>query len=189
MNSRSERIRLLADLLTISRVLLAFLLAVIGLTRGADGLPLAVTVLLISWFTDLVDGPLARLAPPSPPSWIGRHDAEADLSTSLGVAAYLAFSGYMPRWLAVALVVLMLGVWFLHSYQLAWPLYAIPYAVLAVVAFGAAPVWGRILVGYLFGTLVLRYRRLRSEFLPAFFHAVATLWGERGKRPPNRRLP
>jgi hypothetical protein len=182
MNPRAGSFRLLADLLTVSRVLLAFLLAVIGWARGAEGLPLAVAVLLISWFTDLIDGPLARCVPVTPPSWIGRHDAEADLATSLGVAAYLSFSGYLPFWLAVALVVLILGVWFLHSHQLAWPLYAVPYAILAVVAFGAAPVWGRIMVGYLFGTLVLRYRRLATGFLPEFFHAVATL---RGKRPPR----
>ncbi len=182
MNPRAGLFRLLADLLTVSRVLLAFLLAVIGWARGAEGLPLAVAVLLISWFTDLVDGPLARCAHSPSPDWIGQHDAEADLATSLGVAAYLAFSGYLPSWLAVALVVLILGVWFLHSHQLAWPLYAVPYAILAVVAFGAAPVWGRIMVGYLFGTLVLRYRRLATEFLPEFFQAVATL---RGKRPPG----
>lgn len=185
MRSTLRHGRLLADVLTLSRVLLAVLLALVGWLRGPAGLPMALTVLLLSWLTDLLDGPLARRDANPQPTWIGRHDAEADLSTALGVAAYLALSGYIHPGLGVALVAATLGVWFLHSHQLAWPLYAIPYAILAWVAFDEAPAFGWVVMGYLAGTLAVGWRRLRAEYLPEFFRAVAGLRGWLERRAPG----
>ncbi|TET54762.1 MAG: hypothetical protein E3J64_01395 [Anaerolineales bacterium] len=58
-------------------------------------------------------------------TWVGEHDADADLSASLGVLSYLVFSGYVPT-IALLLGLLIVALWVLASYQLGWPLYADP---------------------------------------------------------------
>lgn len=172
MRLRLQHAKRLADLLTVSRVLLGLCLAGLGLIRGAEALSVAIVIVLLCWFTDLVDGPLARHDADSPITWVGKHDAEADLATSLGVTAYLAFSGYLPGWLSALLVLLMLTLWLLHSHQLAWPFYVLPYVILGIVAFRRAPLFGWLAIGYVLATLAVRWSRLQRESLPEFFQAV-----------------
>ncbi len=185
MTLRFHHGKSLADLLTVGRALLGFCLAGLGWVRGAEALPTAVLTVILSWLTDLLDGPLARHAPDPRTTWIGEHDAEADLSVSLGVAAYLVLSGYLPAWMGGALVLMILGLWILHSHQLAWPFYALPYVVLGVTAFREAPLFGWLAVGYLLATLAVRWRRLKGEYLPQFFQAVGSLRGRDGSRASN----
>jgi phosphatidylglycerophosphate synthase len=177
MGGRIYTARNLADLLTVSRVLLAVGLVFLGLWVGDRALPAAVLIVVLSWFTDLLDGPLARRDPSSELTWVGQHDAEADLATSLGVVAYLFLSGYMVGWAGALIVAGTLLVWVLHSHQLAWPLYAMPYGVLVFVAIDRTPVVGWLAVVYLLATLGVRLPRLRREYLPEFFQALGKLLG------------
>jgi hypothetical protein len=165
----------LADLLTVSRALLAVCLAGLGMTRGAEALPTVVLTVIISWLTDVLDGPLARRDPDRRITWVGERDAEVDLTTSLGVVAYLVLSGYLAGWLGAVLVLAMLGLWVLHSHQLAWPFYALPYAILILIALQDVPLFGWLAVGYLVVTLVVCWPRLWQQYLPEFFQAVDSL--------------
>lgn len=174
----------LADLLTLSRALLALCIAGLGLVDGQNTAGMAVVGTIVSWLTDLLDGPLARRDPDPQTTWIGEHDAEADLSTSLGITAYLVLKGHMPGWLGGLLVLVILGLWVFHSHQLAWPFYAVPYVLLVVIAFQEAPLFGWLAVGYLLVTLLVRRQRLWEEFLPAFFLALRSLRREEGQ-PDN----
>lgn len=175
----------LADLLTVSRACLSVCLAALGMVRGAEALPTAVLIVIITWLTDLLDGPLARHDPDPRITWIGEHDPEADLTVSLGVAAYLVLSGYLAAWLGAVVVLVTLGLWVWHSHQLAWPFYAVPYVVLEVVALREAPLFGWLAVAYLLATLVARWSRLRDEFLPEFFQAVASFRGGNSQHAPD----
>ena len=185
MPLRLQHTKFLADLLTVSRAFLGVCLAGLGLVWGVEALPTAILTVILSWLTDLLDGPLARHDPDPRLTWIGEHDAEADLSVSLGVAAYLVLSGYLPAWMGGAVVLITLGLWVLHSHQLAWPFYALPYVILGVLAFQEAPPFGWLAVGYLLVTLAVRWRRLKGEFLPEFFQAVGSLLGRNGSHAPN----
>ncbi len=171
----------LADLLTLTRAMLALCIAGLGLIERDNTVSLAVTGVIVSWLTDLLDGPLARHDPDPETTWIGEHDAEADLSTSLGVTAYLVLSGRLPGWIGTLLVLITLGLWVFHSHQLAWPFYAVPYVLLVFFAFREAPLFGWLAVAYLVATLVVRWRRLWGEFLPEFFGAVRSLWAKGGQ--------
>jgi phosphatidylglycerophosphate synthase len=164
-----------ADLLTVARAVLGVCIAGLGWLRGRCALPTVVGAVIISWLTDLVDGPLARRDKTGRASWIGEHDAEADLAVSLGVAAYLVLAGYLAAWLGAGLVVVTLLLWGFHSHQLAWPSYAAPYALLIRAALREAPALGWVAVIYLIATLTVRWRRLAGEFVPQFFAALASL--------------
>ena len=54
------RIKTVADTLTVLRVFLALWIFWLGITAGPSALPMAVTLLVLCWATDLLDGPLAR---------------------------------------------------------------------------------------------------------------------------------
>jgi len=168
--------RPMADTLTILRVFLGLYIAGLGLFRGKNTLAAVVVAVIISWLSDLFDGPLARHDRTKPDAtWIGEHDAEADLATSLGVAAYLILDGRLAAWMGVGLSLVTLVLWSFHSHQLAWPFYVMPYAILQWHAFQEVPTFGWITAIYLGITLVVRWRRLVEELLPQFFGAVISL--------------
>lgn len=166
-----------ADLLTLSRVFLSLGLAILGITLGAEGLPLAILIVIICWITDLLDGPLARRDPDTPSSWIGEHEDIADMAISLGVTAYLVFSGFLVPWVGIVLAVLLVGLWVFYSHQLAWPIYAIPYVILAIVAYREAPLFFWVVIGYLLILLISRWPRMKREHLPELIEAINRLLG------------
>jgi hypothetical protein len=59
----------------------------------------------------------------------------------------------------------------LHSHQLTWPFYALPYVVLPIAAFEVAPELGRVRVGFLMVILVVQYQRFSEEHWPGFFQS------------------
>jgi len=68
------------------------------------------------------------------------------------------------------------------SLGLAWPFYAMPYAVLASIALRAATVLGWALIAYVASVSVLRRQRLKGEFLPEFFDAVKDIRAQLSNR-------
>ena len=162
----------IADVLTAIRAFLALCIAWLGVLHGPDALPYVTLAVIASWITDLLDGPLARRDPNSKQTWVGQHDAEADMATSVGLYLYLVFSGYIVAWLGIGLLVVMLGLATVYSYQLAWPFYALPYGMLIVFAFKTMPYLGWALLIYLVGVLLLRWRQVKDRYLPEFFAAL-----------------
>ncbi len=102
-----------ADFLTLSRVMIAFGLGIVGILKGAAGLPEAVCLLLLSWTTDSLDGPLARRSRVQYRSWFGDHDLEADIAASIGLLVYLMSSGFVNRWVGSGYFILMAVVYYL----------------------------------------------------------------------------
>jgi cardiolipin synthase len=163
---------------------LAIYLAWLGIAIGQPALPAVVVITVATWITDVFDGYLARRSAARAHTWVGDHDAEADLSVSLGVLFYLALSGYLPRFVLL-LGLLIVAVWTLASYQLAWPLYAIPYVALIWVAMAAAPIHAWLAIGYLGLVTIVTWPRLPQQFLPQFFEAVGRLLAPAGSRHDN----
>ncbi|OGO04204.1 MAG: hypothetical protein A2Y73_03550, partial [Chloroflexi bacterium RBG_13_56_8] len=167
--------KLIADLLTQARMILGLAIAGLGALRGRDALPQVVVAVIVSWITDFLDGPLARSAPDQPQTWTGKHDAEAELATSCGLGLYLVFSRYVAAWIGLGVLLLTLVLWFFHSRAFGWPFYAVPYTLLIATALRLVPLLGWALIAYLLVALVLRYQRVKEEYLPEFFDAVRNL--------------
>lgn len=167
--------RYLADLLTLSRVSLSLSLIFLGTQSSPQILPQVVLIVLLSWFTDLIDGPIARKETDLSMTIIGAHDKEADLATSVGVTVYLVLAGHIPAAAGLVFLIFLTRIWFWHSHQLAWPLYALPYAFLLILAFNEAPGYGRLMGTYILAVLVISWPRLNSEFLPEFFEALQSV--------------
>lgn len=99
-------LRTLADSLTLSRVVLAGALALLGARQGEQALPLAVGLIIAGWTADSVDGHFAHMAGGEGQTLIGRHDVTIDVVFSLGGLAYFALAGFVSRWLALGYVAL-----------------------------------------------------------------------------------
>ena len=168
----------IADLLTLARGLLGIVIAVLGLAGGKDALPLVVVLLVLAWLTDLVDGVFARRDPDPRPSRLSGHDAKADMAVGLGVMGYLMFSGYVAIWLGTLIIIAALAVRIFHSRGLAFPFYAVSFVFLGVVIWQQQPQLFLIIGAYLLIISVLRWQRLRDEYLPEFFAAVSSLRGK-----------
>jgi cardiolipin synthase (CMP-forming) len=94
-----------ADLITLSRGLMAFVLAGLGLLLGQDALPLAAVMMIADWCGDVMDGPIARRSKVYQHTWIGDHDLQVDMSVSVGLLIYLLTAGYVSWWLGAAYLV------------------------------------------------------------------------------------
>ena len=167
-----KRTKPIADFLTQARALMALWIVWLGIARGQDALPQVALVVLLSWITDLLDGPLARRDPNGKESWVGKRDAEADLATSVGLSLYLLLSRYVTTWVGLGALVITLTLWIVHSHQLAWPFYAMPYAVLVATALRTQTMWGWVLLLYLGGVLISRWQRVKDQYLAEFFSVV-----------------
>jgi phosphatidylglycerophosphate synthase len=106
-----------ADLITFSRGLMAFVLAGLGLLIGEEALPLTAWLMIADWCGDMVDGPIARRSRVYYHSWIGDHDLQVDMTVSVGLLVYMLGSGYVSWWVGVV-------------YLLAWALFFLRYGVI-----------------------------------------------------------
>jgi phosphatidylglycerophosphate synthase len=164
----------LADLLTASRVLFALIFTWLGLAGARESLPLAGFLLLASWITDLLDGPLARQSEANP-TWIGDHDLEVDLVVSLGVLVYLVGVGYVEFAYAAVYVLL----WVVIFWRWGWrrdPVMlsqAAIYLWFILVSVRHSPKVGWWLVAYPLVAVAVTWPRFPREIVPNFIRGMS----------------
>lgn len=100
-------LRRIADGLTWFRAALALVILLVGITQGYDGLELGLTLLVIAWVTDGLDGALARSSGEAGTSWIGAHDPLVDILLNIAVWVLLTTAGLVHPIVAGV----YLGVW------------------------------------------------------------------------------
>lgn len=101
---------LLADILTLSRIVTAGLLAWLGIMYGAEKLPAAVLVTMLTWTTDQLDGWAARRS--ATPTRLGPYDFPIDATFYLGMLTYLTASGFIPVIAALIFLATAVAAWF-----------------------------------------------------------------------------
>lgn len=88
--------RILADLLTASRLVFSSLMIWLGITRGADAFPDITWLLLAGWTTDSIDGYLARRDKSGRQTWLGCNEVTVDAIFLVSSFLYLALAGFVP---------------------------------------------------------------------------------------------
>ena len=106
----------MADGLTFLRIIAAVMLVWLGWLRGISGLRYAIFLLLLSWTSDAIDGPLARYSRRQYRTWIGDHDLEIDMIMSCGLLGYMIFSGYISVWVWLAYATVALVIFWLTGF-------------------------------------------------------------------------
>ena len=164
----------IADLLTMTRILLALLLAWLGLSRGPDVLPLTCWLVIVAWTSDVLDGALARRSRVQYHTWLGDHDLEVDMFFSTGVLFYLVAAGYFDLRLAVAYLLvcgLVFWHWGLHR-ALGMLVQAPVYGWLIWVAVRAAPKSGLLLIVWILGAVIITWPRFPQEVIAGFLIGI-----------------
>jgi phosphatidylglycerophosphate synthase len=171
----SERVQMLvakqvADLLTILRVFLAGVFIWLGFTHGEAALPLAGWLLIASWTSDSLDGPLARRSSVRYRTWVGDHDLEIDMLVAAGLLVYMAAAGIVDQRVAA----LYLLIWILYFVRVGVPrslgmLSQAPiYGWFIWTTLRQAPGTGWWLVGWILAMLVITWPKFPNEVIPGF---------------------
>lgn len=174
-----------ADLLTILRVFLAGVLVWLGFTQGEAGLPLAGWLLIASWTSDSLDGPLARRSRVRYQTWVGDHDLEIDMLVAAGLLIYMAAAGIVDQRVAA----LYLLIWILYIIRVGVPrslgmLSQAPiYGWFIWTTLRQAPAIGWWLVGWILAMLVITWPKFPNEVIPGFLTGMreAMVRDERGE--------
>lgn len=167
-----------ADLITISRGLLALVMIWLGVTRGSAALPLVCWLMLLDWMGDFVDGPIARRSRIYYHSWVGDHDLEVDIAVSFGLLLYLLGAGYVDlRLAAVYLLFWALVFWRWGVPRSLGMLIQAPiYGWFLWVGVRDAPMAGLWVVGFIVALIVITWPRAFREVIPGFLRGMRDVW-------------
>jgi phosphatidylglycerophosphate synthase len=176
----------LADLLTYARAVLSMILALLGFVEGARALPIAAWLMIVSWTSDSLDGPLARRSQVARQTWIGDHDLEVDMLAACGLLVYMAASGFVDPLLALAYV-LAWGLIFLRwgiLRSLGMVSQGPIYAWFIYTALKQAPPAGFWMLGWILAILVITWPRFPRQVVPGWLAGMRQAWKVmRGERP------
>lgn len=170
--------KLTADLITATRGLLGFVMIWLGLTQGADALPIVVTLMLLDWTGDFVDGGIAKRTRHPRRTWIGDSDIYVDLFVSIGLGIYMVGAGFIG---------LVVGFW----YTLGWILIIWRYGLdknllmlaqtpvylwFIMVSLRVIPEVGIWLLIWVLVALTINWKRFSQDIVPEFIDGIVSMW-------------
>ncbi len=169
--------RILADLLTEFRLIVGPVMAIYAWFYRREALAALAIGQLLSWTSDILDGPLARRASKHPPGILGRNDLAVDFFEASCLLIALAISEWLNPYAALlygfVALVLLLVTHFARSVAMA--LQAPIYGWLIYVALGAERLWGWALVGWVTLAVVLTWPRFPRMIIPEFLAGMASV--------------
>lgn len=171
----------LADFITWSRAFLALLIAWLGLTRGAEALPLVIILLIINWTADSIDGSLARRNPIAYHTWIGSHDLQIDMFVSIGTMGYLTTAGFLA-WGVAAVYLLFWALYFWKSgipHAMGVLFQAPTYGWFIYVSLRDAPQVGLWIVVWLIVAIAITWPKFPRIIVPGFLNGMQDILQKR----------
>ena len=162
--------KFIADAITFVRGLLGMWMVFLGLTLGKESMPSIIVLMLLCWTGDYFDGRVARMSSSPRSSWIGDHDIQVDILVSLCVGAYLVLADYVP----LIISIFYLTIWvliFMRSglnHGLLMLVQAPMYVLLIYFALHEEPDYGKWLLYWLVGLVLLNWKHFISDVVPGF---------------------
>ncbi len=170
--------KLLADILTVSRLFIAAAIIGLGFSQGAEALPVVVWLTIAAWTSDVLDGALSRHSRVQRRTWIGEQDLIFDMVIGAALLIYLAAAGFMNSWLAAAyLGISVLVFWRIGLSPALGKLFQAPaYAWFIIVALREAPSAGLWLVAWIMIAVIATWPRFPRETIPGFLSEASEAW-------------
>jgi CDP-alcohol phosphatidyltransferase len=155
-------LRFVADLLTLTRLFIAFFIVILGLLMGPLALRAAIILVFVGWLTDTLDGPIARRAG-GRPSWVSRVDTPADIALVFSFFLFIVITGLYPVLPALALVVGAAVIVIIRPTYPVIQMVSAPFSALPIVlSFYAGWLVGTTYIIFLVAMIIWRSDRLRS---------------------------
>ncbi len=154
--------KLLADLLTGSRFVVALGVLLAAWQGNHALLPWVVGAVVLAWSGDMVDGWLARKGGASPIAWVGKRDHEIDASLAGATLIFLWRVGLVSNWLLVLLLLGTFLVWLRVRSDWVWMSFNTGSHVVALTALSSVfPALVALIVGW--GAMVALAGRQRAR--------------------------
>jgi hypothetical protein len=159
-----------ADMITISRALVAFWLTWLGISKGETGLVMAVWTMILNWTGDALDGTFARRSSKQYHTWIGDHDLEVDILVSIGLLFYMLGAGLV----GLRVVILFCLIWLLivwhwgYNRSLGMLIQAPIFGWFIWIALYKNPSAGIWPIIWMFTAIVITWPRFPNEVVPGF---------------------
>lgn len=170
--------KIIADMITFSRLLLSICLIWFGIEFGVLALPWVVWIMILSWTGDSLDGTLSRHSRAKVQTWVGAHDLQFDMTIAGALLFYLAFTGFVPLPGAI-FYLLIWGVvfWRFGLNSTLGILFQAPvYGWFIVIAIHNAPSSGLWILVWLVVAIVLTWPRFPDQVIPEFVDGVVEMW-------------
>ncbi len=173
--------KLVGDLITASRGILALVIAWLGLTQQAQALPFVIILMLLDWTGDFVDGTIAKRSRHPRRTRIGDSDVYIDLLVSIGLGVFIVSAGYVNLMVSIGYTLLwMLIFWrFGLDKNLIMLAQTFVYLWFIVIALRDIPSMGYWLVIWVAVALSINWRRFSREIVPKFISGVRDLIASR----------
>lgn len=152
--------RILADALTASRLVIAAGIVGIGIPWGRSALNLVQIATLLGWTADTVDGHLARRASEGR-TWISDHDRTADAAMVVAGFLYMTAIGFVSWWFCLAYLTVSAGLIYRFRSSALTTLLEVPLVLqMPLVALMETPLLGLAWVAWGLLALILDRKRL-----------------------------
>ena len=169
--------KLVADFITATRGMLGFVMIWLGLTQGADALPIVITLMLLDWTGDFVDGSIAKRSRNRRRTWIGDSDIYVDLFVSIGLGIYLIQAGFVG---------FVLGFWYILGWILILWRFGLDknllmlaqtpiYLWFIITSLRVIPESGTWLVIWVLVVLAINWKRFSQDIVPKFISEVGSM--------------
>ncbi len=173
--------KLVADCITAGRGILGFVMIWLGFSQGEDALPVVVTLMLLDWTGDFVDGTIAKRSRHPRRTWIGDSDVYVDFFMSVALGIYLIAAGFVG---------FALGFWYILGWILILWRFGLDrnllmlaqapiYLWLILTALRLIPESGVWMVIWVAVAVTINWRRFSRDIVPKFIHGMTSIWRDR----------
>lgn len=155
---------LVADLLTVSRFLIAALLLMLGWAAGERGFRQAIALILAGWTSDIADGNFARKSSVS--TRFGHLDFPSDFTMTLAGFGYLYLSGFVAPVYFFGYSAFLLFIYFFYRSQSLTMIFLCPITFLPfLIAYYHDPMTFLLSVVWAVVFLIIDFRRFLNVII------------------------
>ena len=167
---RMKTTKLIADMLTVSRILIAILLIWLGWSQGFVGWRIVAALLIYSWLSDVLDGVLARRSRLFKSTWIGDHDLYFDMLVALSLLVFMTAASTINLSISIIYILVWILVFSRFGFLSALgKLFQAPiYGWFIISTFLVDPAIGGLLVLFLILIVVVTWPRFPNDTVPSF---------------------
>jgi len=165
---------LLADAFSVLRLGVAFVILWLGWTMGREALPYVILLATLGWFSDGIDGILARHS--SCPTHLGNLDYPTDVMLTWSEFIYAALAGFISPALLIGytIVAVVVSLWFRRKAVLVLFMRGID-GIVIFFALRYAPLYMLPLFTWLVILGIIHRQRVR-EGIPRWFKELARIF-------------
>lgn len=159
-----------ADLLTLSRLAIGIAMIWFGAIVGQPAVGAVACLLILSWTSDSLDGPIARRGSQEERTHFGDHDLVFDIIVALGLLGYIVLARILPWGAAASYLALWALVFYRWGFNrsLGMLVQAPIYLWFLILSLQRASMFGYAILAWIVLVVAITWPRFPREVVPGF---------------------